>query len=65
MLVVNHLVNYFQEPEPAQQQEDTCQVNCCASDCEGCCHIPNNPCTGCCDCCDCCIDCGASARGCV
>jgi len=60
-----HSLSYIIEPiKDTEQNEDTCQVNCCASTSDELCHIPNNPCRPCCGCCDTCADCGAGCSTC-
>ena len=62
--MVNNIVDPNQQPQQeGKAEEDTCYIDCCASDCEGCCHIPNNPCSSCCEGCDCCIDCCHNCSG--
>lgn len=61
-----HSISYIIEPiDENRQSDDSCHVNCCASNCDDLCHIPNNPCRPCCGCCDTCADCGAGCSTCV
>lgn len=63
-------ISYIIEPSgDSNQDRDDCEVNCCASNCNDCCYIKDNPCSVCCsgcDCCvDCCSDCSSGLSGCI